>query len=135
MQVHTFATLTSNSAQQIALSLFGPSSTHASVLTAYPTTDCSLFRLAALPKTAEEGAWLNLLMQQVYEDYIRSRPSLRSLPLIIRLNALDAIADNAGKMGISHFGLCREDLISPSHPSDRDSLWNSIDPARNTHDS
>lgn len=116
MQVHTFATLKGNSAQQFALSLFELSSTHPSVLTAYPTTDCSLFRLAALPKTAEEGAWLNLLMQQVYEDYIRSRPSLRSLPLIIRLNALDAIADNAEKMGISHFGLCREDLISPFTP-------------------
>lgn len=55
------------------------------------------------------------LMKQALEDYSLHlyRPS--NLHIIIQLNVLNAIADNATLLGFPKEALCRDELISPFH--------------------
>lgn len=73
-------------------------------------------RSTSLPIDADDRARIDVLIRQSYHDYTHRKPNLRSLPLLIRLNALDAIAHNADKLGISSVGLCCETLLSPFTP-------------------
>lgn len=52
-------------------------------------------------------------MQNAYLQYSLKSPKLSSLPALIRLNALNAIAQNAETMGFPREGLCCDDWISP----------------------
>ncbi|KAF4998189.1 hypothetical protein FDECE_11866 [Fusarium decemcellulare] len=51
--------------------------------------------------------------QLVYMQYTLKKPRLVYLPSLIRLNAINAITQNAQSIGFPLEGLCRDDLISP----------------------
>ncbi|KAK3934274.1 hypothetical protein QBC46DRAFT_400251 [Diplogelasinospora grovesii] len=53
------------------------------------------------------------LLRQAYEDYSLSAPRPSHLPVLIRLNVLNALACNAVSMGFPPEGLCRDEFISP----------------------
>ncbi|KAJ4992065.1 hypothetical protein SVAN01_02386 [Stagonosporopsis vannaccii] len=53
------------------------------------------------------------LLRHVYEEYSLSSPRPTTLPILIRLNVLNALARNATLMGFPPEGLCSEDMISP----------------------
>ncbi|KAK9364804.1 hypothetical protein V1509DRAFT_613118 [Lipomyces kononenkoae] len=52
-------------------------------------------------------------IRRAYEEYTLNAPRPEALPLLIRINVLNAIATNARRLGIPTEGLCRDDLISP----------------------
>lgn len=52
-------------------------------------------------------------MRQAYQDYAMHAPRPTYLPLLVRLNVLQAIARNATALGFSAEGLCNDDLVSP----------------------
>ncbi|KAM5368096.1 hypothetical protein ACJZ2D_009700 [Fusarium nematophilum] len=53
------------------------------------------------------------LVRQAYEDYSLHSPRPAYLPVLIRLNVLNALARNAIYMGFPPEGLCRDEAISP----------------------
>lgn len=52
-------------------------------------------------------------VRRAYEEYTLNAPRLSALPLLTRINVLNAFADNAKRLGIPADGLCRDDIISP----------------------
>lgn len=53
------------------------------------------------------------LIRHAYEDYTLGTPRQTNLAIIVRLNALNALAQNAVMMGFAPEGLCRDDFVSP----------------------
>ncbi|KAH7011054.1 hypothetical protein EDB80DRAFT_571700 [Ilyonectria destructans] len=62
---------------------------------------------------AHEMVFLRGFLGLAYEEYTLHAPRPSSLPLLIRINLLNALACNATKLSISPDGLCCADLISP----------------------
>ncbi|KAF5573961.1 Aryl-alcohol dehydrogenase [Fusarium pseudocircinatum] len=52
-------------------------------------------------------------LKRAYSEYVLHAPRPSSLPLLIRINLLNALAFNASKLPMSSRGLCCADLISP----------------------
>uniref|UniRef100_A0A8H7N4A4 Uncharacterized protein n=1 Tax=Bionectria ochroleuca TaxID=29856 RepID=A0A8H7N4A4_BIOOC len=65
-----------------------------------------------LHNARKKNAAMNLV-RRVYEEYTLKLPRPDSLPFLIRLNLLNAMASNARHIGISPAGLCCEEVISP----------------------
>ncbi|KAM6540362.1 hypothetical protein FALCPG4_002080 [Fusarium falciforme] len=62
---------------------------------------------------ADEACRLRVLLQQAYEEYTLNAPRLTALPLVTRINVLNALARNAAYLNIPSVGLCCVHLISP----------------------
>ncbi|KAF5545554.1 Aryl-alcohol dehydrogenase [Fusarium phyllophilum] len=60
-----------------------------------------------------EAERLRNLIRQCLEDYSLRTPRPSNLHIIIRLNVLNAIADNATAIGFPKESLCRDEFISP----------------------
>lgn len=58
-------------------------------------------------------ASLRHYMQMAYEDYTLSTPRPAFLQVLIRLNVLNAMANNAMALGLPVEGLCHDEFISP----------------------
>ncbi|CAG9983178.1 unnamed protein product [Clonostachys byssicola] len=77
-----------------------------------------------LPVRPDEASTLKAFFQQAYTEYALKSLRLSTLPFLIRINVLDALARNAALLNISSIGLCNVDLISlfnlpgPSPPED-----------------
>ncbi|KAF4443935.1 alcohol dehydrogenase [Fusarium acutatum] len=65
-----------------------------------------------IPDTCEAERLRNLIRQSL-EDYSLQTPRPSNLHIIIRLNVLNAIADNATAIGFPKESLCRDEFISP----------------------
>ncbi|KAF5633401.1 alcohol dehydrogenase [Fusarium sp. NRRL 52700] len=65
-----------------------------------------------IPDTCEAERLRNLIRQSL-EDYSLQTPRPSNLHIIIRLNVLNAIADNATVIGFPKESLCRDEFISP----------------------
>ncbi|KAF5674258.1 alcohol dehydrogenase [Fusarium denticulatum] len=65
-----------------------------------------------IPDTREAERLRNLIRQSL-EDYSLQTPRPSNLHIIIRLNVLNAIADNATAIGFPKESLCRDEFISP----------------------
>ncbi|KAG5757953.1 hypothetical protein H9Q72_013907 [Fusarium xylarioides] len=65
-----------------------------------------------IPDTCEAERLRNLIRQSL-EDYSLQTPRPSNLHMIIRLNVLNAIADNATAIGFPKESLCRDEFISP----------------------
>ncbi|KAI9164102.1 hypothetical protein HJFPF1_05738 [Paramyrothecium foliicola] len=63
--------------------------------------------------TAEDAHLFRELVLQALKDRSLHAPRLSSLHIIIRLNLLNAIADNAALIGFDLDSLCRDEFISP----------------------
>ncbi|KAI1126752.1 hypothetical protein F5Y10DRAFT_244255 [Nemania abortiva] len=66
--------------------------------------------LLTCPRQAEH---VRSLVRQALQDYSLNCPRPSQLPLIIRLNVLNAIARNALLIGIPVESLCRDEFVSP----------------------
>lgn len=60
-----------------------------------------------------EAERLRGLIMQALQDYSLHTPRPSNLHIIIRVNVLNAIADNAGLIGFPKESLCRDEFISP----------------------
>lgn len=58
-------------------------------------------------------ALLRELIRCAYEEYSLGAPRPTYLPILIRLNVLNALAKNAVMMGFPPEGLCRDEFVSP----------------------
>jgi hypothetical protein len=58
-------------------------------------------------------AQFRTLLRSVYEDFCLGAPRPTNLPMLIRLNLLNALARNARKIGFPPDGLCRDEYLSP----------------------
>ncbi|KAI1377271.1 hypothetical protein F4677DRAFT_415763 [Hypoxylon crocopeplum] len=58
-------------------------------------------------------ARVRAFMQKVYQEYSLNAPRPTYLHKLIRLNVLNAMADNAKALGFPVEGLCQDELISP----------------------
>lgn len=67
-----------------------------------------------IPCPREAERW-RAMVRQALQDYTLNSLRPSSLHMIIRLNVLNAIADNATLMGIPKENLCHDDYISPLH--------------------
>ncbi|KAF4502757.1 alcohol dehydrogenase [Fusarium agapanthi] len=65
-----------------------------------------------IPDTCEAERLRNLIRQSLV-DYSLQTPRPSNLHIIIRLNVLNAIADNATAIGFPKESLCRDEFISP----------------------
>ncbi|EXA44288.1 hypothetical protein FOVG_05760 [Fusarium oxysporum f. sp. pisi HDV247] len=65
-----------------------------------------------IPNVCEAERLRNLIRQSL-EDYSLQTPRPSNLHIIIRLNVLNAIADNATVIGFPKESLCRDEFISP----------------------
>lgn len=63
--------------------------------------------------TPQRVARIRTLIKQAYEDHMLGAPRVESLHVLIRLNALNALARNAMRMGFPVEGLCHDDYVSP----------------------
>lgn len=61
----------------------------------------------------DQVAYLRELLRRAYEDYSLGALRPSNLAVLIRLNALNAVARNAVLMGFPAEGLCRDDFESP----------------------
>ncbi|SPN97313.1 uncharacterized protein DNG_00827 [Cephalotrichum gorgonifer] len=92
---------------------------------ARPSSECtSLQSRSAALHPPEVSGWVlyasdgrsasfKALMQRAYEDYVLGGPRLTNLNALIRINVLNAMANNATRMGFTSPGLCDDDHISP----------------------
>ncbi|KAJ9258809.1 hypothetical protein DTO212C5_8681 [Paecilomyces variotii] len=60
-----------------------------------------------------QRAWIRAFMRKTYEHYSLNSPQPTQLPMLIRLNVLNALSHNATLLGIPVEGLCRDEFISP----------------------
>ncbi|KAH7249621.1 hypothetical protein MRS44_007087 [Fusarium solani] len=81
----------------------------------YDTNDkiAALFEGCALLTCPRRINQITGLIRQAYEDYSLQAPRPAYLPVLIRLNVLNALARNAISMGFPPEGLCRHEAISP----------------------
>ncbi|KAI8719682.1 BZIP domain-containing protein [Fusarium sp. LHS14.1] len=81
----------------------------------YGTDDkiAGLFQGCALLTCPHRISQITCLIRQAYEDYSLQAPRPAYLPVLIRLNVLNALARNAISMGFPPEGLCRDEAISP----------------------
>ena len=66
--------------------------------------------LLVCPRQIQYARWIR---KQALEDYSLSRLRPSHLGLIIRLNVLNAVAENATLIGVSPDQLCRDEFVSP----------------------
>jgi hypothetical protein len=84
--------------------------------TELPSADSSITYEDAgshLHKTPALVARARDLIRQAYHEHMLHAPKTETLPMLIRLNVLNALAQNAIAMGFSPAGLCQDDWISP----------------------
>ncbi|EEU48916.1 uncharacterized protein NECHADRAFT_90484 [Fusarium vanettenii 77-13-4] len=81
----------------------------------YSTDDkiAALFQGCTLLTCPNRINQITCLIRQAYEDYSLQAPRPAYLPVLIRLNVLNALARNAISMGFPPEGLCRDEAISP----------------------
>ncbi|CAH0027948.1 unnamed protein product [Clonostachys rhizophaga] len=66
------------------------------------------------------------LMRRAYEEYSLKDPRPASLPFLVRLNLLNALANNAYKIGLSPCSLCNDDMISPFNFAGPIQTWQAV---------
>ncbi|VUC25122.1 unnamed protein product [Clonostachys rosea] len=66
------------------------------------------------------------LIRRAHEEYSLRDPRPASLPFLVRLNLLNALANNAYKIGLSPCALCNDEMISPFNFSGPTQLWQTI---------
>ncbi|CAH0052435.1 unnamed protein product [Clonostachys solani] len=66
------------------------------------------------------------LIRRAHEEYSLKDPRPASLPFLVRLNLLNALANNAYKIGLSPCSLCNDDIISPFNFAGPDQTWQTI---------
>ncbi|KAI6783048.1 uncharacterized protein J7T54_002210 [Emericellopsis cladophorae] len=73
--------------------------------------------------TPHRVARIRSLIRQAYEDHALHAPRIDQLPILIRINVMNAMVRNAIRMGFHAHGLCHDDYLSPfavhdpQHPS------------------
>lgn len=68
------------------------------------------YRILPNPDDSEKTRQWQL---KAYQDYMLNVPKLSFLHLLIRINALNALAQNAKHIGIPVHALCRDEFVSP----------------------
>jgi hypothetical protein len=76
-------------------------------------SEATLYDGPALLTCPRRIARIRELLRHAHEEYSLRTPRPTNLPILIRLNVLNALARNATLMGFPREGLCSEDMISP----------------------
>ncbi|KAI9147164.1 hypothetical protein HJFPF1_13196 [Paramyrothecium foliicola] len=66
-----------------------------------------------LARSLQDQEVIRRLQAQAYQDFTLDAPRPTFLPILIRINALNALLHNARKIGISADTVCRDEEISP----------------------